>query len=169
MEWWEDGAFAAAVRVVLGHEGGYVANPQDPGGATKYGISQRSYPNLDIRALGPEQAAAIYYRDWWLRYGYGRLPARLAAKLLDLAVTAPQPAHQSLQRALRAGGMGDLKEDGVLGPLTVAAAGRCPQAVALAALRSEFAGYCRLVAVHYEATHGCADPFLEGWLNRSYE
>src|SRR5690606_28008981 len=57
-----DERFRRAVEVVLKHEGGYVNNPSDPGGETKYGISKRSYPELDIANLTQEDAIAIYYR-----------------------------------------------------------------------------------------------------------
>jgi lysozyme family protein len=168
VEWRDDAVFAEAVQIVLRHEGGYVDNPADPGGATNFGISRRSYPNLDIGALTRDQAAAIYYRDWWQRFGYGRLPAAVAVKLMDLAVPAPSAAHRALQRGLRAAGIAGVVADGVLGPLTVAAAGRCAPPVLLAALRSEFAGYCRMVAAHHLAVYGTPDPFLEGWLARAY-
>jgi len=59
-------------RSILRHEGGYVNNPNDPGGETKYGISKRSYPNVDIKNLTPEQALEIYHRDFW-----PRIPAHL--------------------------------------------------------------------------------------------
>lgn len=51
---------------VIGHEGGYVDHPSDPGGETKWGISKRSYPHLDIANLTREQAKTIYYNDFWL-------------------------------------------------------------------------------------------------------
>ena len=43
--------FDKAFELVIGHEGGLVDHPADPGGLTKYGISKRAYPNLDIRNL----------------------------------------------------------------------------------------------------------------------
>lgn len=46
-------------------EGGYVNNPKDPGGETKYGISKKAYPNLDIKRLSLEEAKEIYRRDYW--------------------------------------------------------------------------------------------------------
>ena len=50
---------------VLKHEGGYVNDPKDPGGETKWGISKRAYPNLDIKNLSAEDATRIYSRDYW--------------------------------------------------------------------------------------------------------
>lgn len=44
---------------------GYVFDKNDPGGETKYGISKRAYPNVDIKNLTLDNALAIYYRDYW--------------------------------------------------------------------------------------------------------
>ena len=57
--------FQAAIKLLLELEGGYVNHESDPGGATRYGISQRSYPNLDIENLTKAQAISIYRRDYW--------------------------------------------------------------------------------------------------------
>src|SRR5207244_1797640 len=98
-------AFERAVARVLGDEGGYADNPSDPGGETKFGISKREYPQLDIAALTRADAIAIYYRDWWQRYRYSELPGPIAAKVFDLAVNiGPAHAVRCLQRALRACG-----------------------------------------------------------------
>ena len=158
--------FRYAVEVVLRHEGGYVYDPVDPGGETKYGISKRSYPNLDIKALTKEQAIEIYRRDWWDRYGYDRIePLEVAAKVLDMAVNmGPDAAHRCLQRALHACGRRDVIIDGIIGPQTVGAANSVPPEALLAALRSEAASHYRMVAFeHLELRR-----FLAGWLNRAY-
>src|SRR5690606_38914271 len=114
--------FCRAVEMVLRHEGGYVYDPADPGGETKYGISKRSYPQLDIRNLIREQAIEIYRRDWWDRYGYDRIKSLdVATKVLDLAVNmGPAAAHRLLQEALVFLGH-QLAVDGILGPKTLAA------------------------------------------------
>lgn len=52
-------------EIVVGLEGGYVNDPKDPGGETKYGVSKRAYPNLDIKNLTLEGAKAIYKRDYF--------------------------------------------------------------------------------------------------------
>ena len=90
--------FAAALAIVLAHEGGYQAMPDDPGNwtqgkigagelkGTKFGLSAASYPAVDIASLTAAEAAAIYRRDWWDRFGLGRLPAPVAAKLFDATV-----------------------------------------------------------------------------------
>ena len=57
--------FARAIERVLEHEGGFVDNPDDPGGKTRWGISQRAYPFLDLSTLTREGAIALYRRDAW--------------------------------------------------------------------------------------------------------
>ena len=74
------------IEFILKMEGGYVNNPKDPGGETKYGISKRAYPNVDIKNLTKNDAIAIYYRDYWLRCGAVSLPFALAACVMDTAV-----------------------------------------------------------------------------------
>lgn len=81
-----DGKFERAVEFVLRWEGGYVHNPADPGGETKYGISKRSYPYLDIKNLTREQAIEIYRRDYWDAAGAGELRWPLALVYFDAAV-----------------------------------------------------------------------------------
>lgn len=58
--------FKKAVKNVLVLEGGYVNNPRDIGGETKYGITALSYPNIDIKSLTKAQAIKIYFDDYWM-------------------------------------------------------------------------------------------------------
>lgn len=57
--------FHTAFDRLLGFEGGYSNDPKDLGGETNWGISKRSYPHVDIKALTIEGAKAIYLRDFW--------------------------------------------------------------------------------------------------------
>lgn len=75
-----------SIRFVLRWEGGLVDHPADPGGLTNFGISQSSYPNLDIRNLTQEQAKEIYYRDYWMKSGADTLPWPICLAHFDLAV-----------------------------------------------------------------------------------
>lgn len=63
----KDEQFQICLPFIFEEEGGYVNDPVDPGGETKYGISKRSFPELNIKDLTKEQAAIIYYRNYWLR------------------------------------------------------------------------------------------------------
>lgn len=57
--------FDRAFDRLIAHEGGYVNDPRDPGGETKFGIAKRSYPSLNIANLTRDDAKAIYRRDFW--------------------------------------------------------------------------------------------------------
>src|SRR5690606_26823429 len=137
------------------------------GGETKYGISKRSYPHLDIRNLTREQAIEIYRSDWWERYGYDRIKSLdVATKVFDLAVNmGPAAAHRCLQRALHACGQRHVVIDGLIGSQTITACNQVkPKAALLSALRAEAASHYRsLVERRPELAR-----FERGWLNRAY-
>lgn len=58
--------FELCVQFIFDREGRVLENnPADPGGLTKFGVSRKSYPNLDIANLTEQQAKEIYYRDYW--------------------------------------------------------------------------------------------------------
>jgi lysozyme family protein len=120
-------SFADAVNRTLAHEGGHVNDPRDPGGETKWGISQRAYPHLDIASLTLEQARAIYRRDYWDAMRCDQLPDRIAAEVFDAAVNSGRrSAAVWLQRAL------GVNADGVIGPITLRAAREADPAVVAA-------------------------------------
>lgn len=100
----------------IGHEGGYVNNPADPGGETNWGISKRSYPNLDIPNLTRWAAQDIYRRDFWERIHGEQLPDGVAYQLFDFAVNSGiGTAVRYLQRAV------GVADDGHWGPISQAA------------------------------------------------
>jgi lysozyme family protein len=108
--------FDEAFEALIGHEGGYVNDPRDPGGETKFGISKRAYPSVDIRNLTLDGAKAIYRRDYWAPIGCDNLPAALRFHVFDAAVNSGlRQAVQFLQRAV------GVAADGRLGPVTRAA------------------------------------------------
>ena len=78
--------FEKAIKFVLKWEGGYSNDPNDPGGETKYGISKRSYPELDISKLTLKQAKEIYYQNYWLKSGCDELPFPFNIVVFDTAV-----------------------------------------------------------------------------------
>jgi lysozyme family protein len=113
------GNFDRAFSVVVGIEAGYVHDPNDPGGETKYGISKRSYPNVDIANLTVDGAKIIYLRDYWTTCACGQLPDPLALFVFDCAVNQGQGrARRILQDAL------GVPADGNIGPVTLAAAAK---------------------------------------------
>jgi hypothetical protein len=78
--------FDAAFPIVVGIEAGYVNDPQDPGGETKYGISKRAYPNEDIPNLTIERARELYRRDYWDKAGCDAYSWGIALITFDCAV-----------------------------------------------------------------------------------
>lgn len=110
--------FAKYIERVLGHEEGYVNDPHDPGGETKWGISKRSYPLINIKQLTRDEAISIYYRDFWLKIMGDRLHDGAAYQILDSAVNSG--IFQSIRFMQRAIGAAD---DGVFGPYSQKAMG----------------------------------------------
>lgn len=97
-------SFEASFAIVVGTEGGYVNDPQDPGGETKYGVSKRSYPNLDIANLTLADAHTIYRRDFWDVTGCDGLSPPLALLAFDAAINnGPGRARSWLAAARRVG------------------------------------------------------------------
>lgn len=159
-----DERFLKAVEKVLVHEGGYVSDPHDPGGETKYGISKRTYPKLDIKHLTRDVAISIYFRDWWQRYGYEMIADdALAAKVFDFAVNmGPSRAHKLLQEAVNRTSPAGLSVDGQLGPLSIKAVNDHYNSSLLLA---EF----RLGAISFYASLKNAPRYLLGWVRRALD
>lgn len=128
--------FMDAMTVLLDFEGGYVNDPRDPGGETKYGISKRAYPNEDIVNLTVERACTLYKRDYWDRLKADDLPGKVRYAVFDAAVNSGvAQAVKWLQRAAGA------QVDGVMGPRTlqkVAEVDPLSLAVQFLAIRLEF-------------------------------
>ena len=156
--------FEKAIEVVLEHEGGFVDHPDDKGGATNFGISERYNPGVDVANLTREAAIEIYWERYWEGKNYDRLPERLAIKVFDLAVNmGRRTAGAILQRALRAVGT-RVSIDGIIGRETSGAASRACEIAVLAAVRSEAAGEYRIRLVRDESQ----EVFAEGWIARAY-
>jgi lysozyme family protein len=149
--------FNQAVNVILKHEGGLVNNPNDPGGITNFGISKRSYPEVDIYNLTKEQAKDIYLNDYWKPLQLYRIDnANICLELFDFAVNAgPSRAVKMAQKLV------GTKEDGQLGGITANAI-------------NEFEGdfvkvFKHARIIYYEAlvkNKPSLKIFLKGWLRR---
>ena len=106
--------FDTAFSRLIDSEGGYANNPTDPGGETKFGISKRSYPDVDIANLTLDGAKAIYLRDFWNPLGDAH-PA-IKFQCFDFAVNSGiQTAIRKLQLAV------GVADDGHWGPKSAAA------------------------------------------------
>jgi lysozyme family protein len=120
---------------------------------------------LDIKNLTRDQARQIYFIDFWLKGKYENInDENIALKLFDLAVNTGIPqANKLIQRALRSTGV-SVTEDGIIGPVTLAAINNADGTDLLAALKSEAAGYYRLIT----NINPSQQAFINGWLQRAY-
>ena len=119
---------------IVAREGGFVNDPDDPGGATNHGVTLNTLRRLgiditrdtridlaDVRALTPAQATDIYVEHYFRRTGIGALPEILQASVFDMYVNAGSNAVKVLQRLLTSMGF-PCDADGQIGPQTIRAA-----------------------------------------------
>lgn len=161
-----DQGFSDTINRTLAFEGGYVNDPVDPGGETNFGISKRSYPDLNIRALTKAEAIEIYRRDYWAKYQFNTLPPAIGGKVFDLGVNmGPGAAIRLLQRAANSVSYkNNIPVDGKMGPQTVKAVAACDQAELMKALRDFAANrYANIIA-----RNPAMERFRNGWLRRAY-
>lgn len=128
----------SAFELLLANEGGLVDDKNDSGGLTKYGISKKAYPKLDIDNLTIEQAKDIYYRDYWGRCKCDYLPDALSVAVFDYAVNSGTiKAIKSLQMAL------GVTVDGIIGNQTIGAANRVPLGPVVESIHTERLNFLR--------------------------
>lgn len=145
--------FDTAFDALISHEGGHVNNPADKGGETKFGISKRSYPAIDIANLTLADAKLIYKRDFWDRAQCDKLPPGVAFDVFDTAVNSGiGQAIRFLQRAV------GLADDGIVGPLTLATVGRWESE----AVQARFNGQ----RLEFMSKLSNFDVFGKGWVRR---
>lgn len=150
--------FDKVLAFTLTWEGGYVNDPADPGGETKYGISKKAYPSLNIANLTKEQAAEIYKRDYWDRGKCDKLPYPANIVHFDCCVNVG--LGQSAKILQRAAGIDD---DGIIGPNTLQAANNDnPQFLALSAITERDLYYEDLVN-----RRPALLKYINGWKNRT--
>ncbi len=152
--------FEQIIDKVLEHEGGYVNDPYDKGGETKFGIAKRWYPDLDIKNLTKSDAINIYYNNYWKPSKADNLPNDLKATYFDMCVNMGQrQAVKILQQAINSRKMNKIEEDGVIGKITIENAGRISKR-RLQAYRCLF--YGRLVSEEPDQ-----ERFYFGWYKRA--
>ena len=152
--------FEEAIKHVLSSEGGYTTDPNDVGNwsdgqlkGTKFGISARAYPNIDIKNLTREEAIEIYRRDYWNKYDISSLPVKIRLHFFDVCVNSGYTrAVKLLQQVLK------VSVDGVLGKQTKS---KLDQVTVekYAQARSDF-----YVSLAINKTTNLT--FLKGWLRR---
>lgn len=143
--------FDTAFDRLLGHEGGYVNDPRDPGGETNWGISKRSYPHVDIKNLTREGAKAIYFRDFW--EPLGDADSAIKYQVFDFAVNGGlSTALRKLQAAI------GVADDGHWGPLSAAALARMEKNDVLLRFNAQ--------RIRYYTSLSLWPTYGKGWSNR---
>lgn len=146
-------SFDEAFDRIIGHEGGLVDNPADPGGLTKFGISQRAYPGVDIKGLTVDDAKRLYKRDYWDRAMADQYDGAIGFQLFDAAANSGvTAATRMLQRAV------GVQDDGVVGAKTIAAIRAMPVAKVLLNFNAE--------RLEYMANAKGWPDFGRGWARR---
>lgn len=118
---------------IVAREGGFVNDPDDPGGATKYGVTLGTLQGLgrdvnsdgrvdlaDVKALTRDDARRVFIEHYFHKPGIGGLPQTLHASVFDMQVNAGANAVRILQRLVTRMGFA-CSDDGVIGPRTLAA------------------------------------------------
>jgi lysozyme family protein len=148
-----------AIQKTLVHEGGFVDNPADPGGATKYGITQKDMPAQNIRDLTTDQAIA-YYKEHYVKELYAQIVDQaLGEKVFDMGVlfgvgTAVKLLQITLVNKV------SLVTDGEFGPGTLSAVNQ--HANLLPAYRAVLINHCMSVVNSKPET----SVFVRGWVAR---
>ena len=163
--------FNDAWNLTMSWEGGGKLHevPGDPGGKTRYGLSQRSYPNLNLENLTPGMAQTIARQDYWDKVKADQMPRALRWHIFDMAFNAgPKTAIVLLQRSInlcrQAHGTFDyLKEDGIIGPLTLAGSEEdLPGRLARVYRAYRIEHYIMLAETQLQLP-----KFIHGWLRRA--
>lgn len=150
--------FGAAIAFVIDRLEGGGALVADTGGSTRWGISKNAHPDIDVEHLDRATAEGIYLDRYWNAVRASELPRGLALLVFDAAVNlGPPQAAKLLQRVL------GLRDDGIVGPKTLAAADRFRPRSELRALFNEI----RLRSYEELArTKPKFRPYLHGWRMR---
>ena len=142
---------------LIGHEGGYVNDLQDPGGETNWGVTKRTAQangyTGNMKTMTRQQAYEIYRRAFWVRYNCEQMPDAVAYQFFDAAVNHGfGNASRMLQRAV------GVLDDGIIGKYSLEAINSNPISDTLMVLNGERLNfYIRLKNF---------DRFGKGWVNR---
>jgi lysozyme family protein len=160
-------AFKFAFNHVLGAEGGYSNDPHDSGGPTNWGITLKTLAAYrgrhttvqDVKELSKGEAEKIYYKSYWRPMGLDKIDhVGIATALFDQGVN--RGIYTAIMMAQRVMGV---KQDGQLGPITIAAIERVPPAYFINQFHREVvAGYEAIVVRNPSQI-----KFLKGWKNRA--
>lgn len=160
---------------VINNEGGFVNNPSDAGGPTKYGITQATLSNYlgrdatidDIKNLSIDDAKEIYQRKYYTEPRFDTLPVDLQPVVVDTGVLyGTRRAVIFIQTVINEAGFGPIDVDGTLGPQTRAAVTKAfneMQGYFINAIVDERINRAQQIV----ANNPSQQVFLKGWTNRA--
>lgn len=155
---------SSVMKLIVDVEGGYVNDPDDPGGETKYGISKASYPHYDIKNLTIPEVEITYRRDFWEHYGLSNINSQGIANKLLLALINMNPydAITGFQEAICY--LKPIKRDGVIGTETIDAVNSITQTGLLVELIS-----LRYIKIYTNKVvqDRRKEKYLFGWIRRA--
>lgn len=163
------------IEGIIAREGGYVNHPNDRGGPTKYGVTQRTLSRYlgydasieDVKNLEKSIAFDIYERDYYRGPGIDKLPDSLQSVVTDASVLyGPRRAIKFLQNIVNEAGFGPISVDGALGPNTRRTVGLAYTDMGdyfINAYVEERIMFCERIV----ANNPSQSVFLKGWTNRA--
>jgi len=168
--------FNEAFNEVIRLEGGYVNNPNDPGGETKYGISKRAFPNINIKDLTISDAQKIYYDNYWntKRLNLDKIAdysPKVAIELFQQGVNSGvSTSAENLQKALnlmnRNGELfPDMKVDGWVGPVTISCLNKL-EPYDKPSLLKVINGLQFMIYYNIVEKNPIQEKFFSGWMKR---
>jgi len=153
--------FSQEIDGLIEREGGFNSTPDDSGGVTKYGISQASFPGLDIASITRQDAKDIYFSKYWSPLNCDAIvDQRLAGVLFDHGVNAgTRRAAKTLQALV------GVRIDGIIGTKSIAVINSAGDADLSLRYTLQRIAYYSGVAGHRRSQL----KFLVGWINRALD
>ena len=159
--------FVTVIDDLFESEGGYVDNPKDPGGCTSMGITigtlkdWRGEPVTcdDVRALSRDEASKIYFAKYWNALSCSSLPPGLDYIVFDFGVNAGVSRSAKTLQTILARSDPEVRVDGVIGPLTLAAVAKSSPQALIEAFHTE--------RMRFYQNLSTWDTFGKGWARRS--
>ena len=152
--------FNKSIEIILKHEGGYVNDPDDPGGETNMGITKRDYPHLDIVNLTIEQAKEIYREKYWNTIkGNDIVDQNVANQIFDFGVNAGVKRTSIKTQEILV-----IAADGIIGNQTINAINRYNSKLFLMEFKLKRIDYYVSIARRKSLR-----KFLYAWIKRTIE
>lgn len=155
-------------------EGGYVNDPDDNGGETKYGITENTLKAWDksgrmtIKELRKDEAAEIYRSQYYTRPNIHQLPSEIQPIVFDMCVNhGSTAAIKILQKTMNKLFSGRLSTDGLIGEKTCHKARQLLNNLTINRVVNSIVDERKLTYADIVANNKTQVKFLKGWLNRA--